>query len=149
MALTAGSSYHIERENARRGILGAIAAHPLAPPHLLAELTRHPSAKVRLAALENPHTPEEAKKARRARILHDAATSHGIAVRLCALSNPETEITILRKAAFEGRWMERLAVARNPGAPRQILAYLSEDSNVAVAAAARETLQSKSEPSNS
>ncbi len=145
LALAAKSDYHRARQNAASGILGSIAAHSLTPPALLAELTQHPSAKVRLAALENLNTPAEAKTARRAKMLKDAATSQGVTVRLCALSNPETAQDILRKAAFQGRWMERLAVARNAGAPRQILAYLSEDSNVAVAAAARETLQLKTQ----
>ncbi len=134
------------RQSWADGVLGIVASHPRTPPSLLSKLTRHSSPQVRLAALDNPHTPTRSKTARRKALLPQAASSQSATVRLCALSSLEADVKLLRKAIKQGRWMERLAVARNTGAPREILEELRDDSNVAVAAAARETLAALDAP---
>ena len=126
------------RHEAASGVLVAVARHKLAPSHLLAELLWHPCHQVRLAALENPNTLLEARMSRMGPVLRAAGAGAAVSLRLCALSHPDTTQEVLRKAAFHGRWMERFAVAHNPATTRQVLAYLREDANTAVAAAARE-----------
>ncbi len=123
---------------AAHGVLTAVARHRLAPSHLLAEMLWHPCHDIRLAAIENPNTPAEARRARMAPVLQAAGAGSAVSLRLCALSHPDTPQDMLRKAAFQGRWMERFAVAHNPATTRQVLAYLREDANTAVAAAARD-----------
>ncbi|RBP45365.1 hypothetical protein DES53_103363 [Roseimicrobium gellanilyticum] len=127
-----------QRRAAASGVLTAVARHPLAPSHLLAELLWHSCHDVRLAALENPNTPVEARRSRMGPVLQSAGAGSAVSLRLCALSHPDTTQDMLRKAAFHGRWMERFAVAHNPSTSRQVLAYLREDANTAVASAARE-----------
>lgn len=127
-----------QRRAAASGVLTAVARHPLAPSHLLAELLWHSCHDVRLAALENPNTLVEARRSRMGPVLQAAGAGSAFSLRLCALSHPDTTQDMLRKAAFHGRWMERFAVAHNPSTTRQVLAYLREDANTAVASAARE-----------
>lgn len=136
-----------QRQVAATGVLAAVARHSLAPSHLLAELLWHSCHDVRLAALENPNTPIEARHSRMRPVLQAAGAGSAVSLRLCALSHPDTSQNMLRKAAFQGRWLERFAVAHNPATTRQILAYLREDANTAVAAAAREQFSQRfSEP---
>ncbi|MEZ0277325.1 MAG: hypothetical protein ACAH88_20610, partial [Roseimicrobium sp.] len=127
-----------QRRVAASGVLAAVARHALAPSHLLAELLWHSCHDVRLAALENPNTPVEARRSRMGPVLQSAGAGSAVSLRLCALSHPDTTQDMLRKAAFHGRWMERFAVAHNPSTTRQVLAYLREDANTAVSSAARE-----------
>ncbi len=142
------SRYLAQRALKSGGNLALIAGHPRTPPHLLTELLSHPSHQVRLAALDNPATPTEAIAARQGEALAAAARSTARTRRLCALAHPETPPETLRRFALQGVWMERYAVARNPGAPRDLLETLQNDANMAVAAAAQTSLaaQNSSQP---
>lgn len=57
--------------------------------------------------------------------------------RLAALCHPETNADALLNFARTGRWLERLAVARNPAAPADALELLATDSNRVIRTEAR------------
>lgn len=61
--------------------------------------------------------------------------------RLAALCHPETKPDALRAFARTGRWLERLAVARNPAAPVDALELLAADSNRVIRAEASARLK--------
>jgi hypothetical protein len=98
---------------------------------------------VRLAALNNPNTPPEARAARAQHVISEAARSSSLLGRVCALSHASAPAAALRRAAFDGTWTERFAVAQNPQCPRDLLALLREDANVAVRDAARGQWQAR------
>ena len=62
--------------------------------------------------------------------------------RALALSFVETPPEFLREAQGSPRWITRVALARNPAAPRDVLEILARDGNRYVRAAARERLNS-------
>ena len=124
----------------RGGLLLRVARHSLTPPAMLAELAANYHSGVRLAAIENPRTPPETPRARHDVTLHNATKRTGQTARLCALSHPDAAPQTLEKFAAKGRWGEHYAVARNAGAPRELLETLCDDANLAVAGAARATL---------
>lgn len=132
------------RSSAQRGgSLAMIAAHPRTPPALLAELAQYWNRRARLAALTNPMTPPEAKAARAQHVIGEAARSSSLMGRLCALTHESAPLTLLRRAAFDGTWAERYSVAQNPRCPRDLLALLREDANIAVRDAARAQWQAR------
>ncbi len=125
------------------GSLAMIAAHPRTPPALLAELAQYWNRRVRLAALNNERTPTEAKVLRAQHVIGEAVRSSSLLGRVCALAHEAAPIASLRRAAFDGTWTERFSVARNPKCPRDLLALLREDANVAVSDAARAQWQAR------
>jgi hypothetical protein len=133
-----------QRSRAHRGgSLAMIAAHPRTPPALLAELAQYWNKRVRLAALNNPATPPEARAIRAQHAIGEAARSSSLLGRVCALTHPGAPAASLRRAAFDGTWTERYSVAQNPKCPRDLLALLREDANVAVRDAARAQWQAR------
>lgn len=127
----------------RGGSLAMIAAHLRTPPALLAELAQYWNKRVRLAALNNPGTPPEAKALRAQSVIGEAARSSSLLGRVCALAHETAPLASLRRAAFDGTWTERYSVAQNPKCPRDLLALLREDANVAVRDAARTQWQAR------
>jgi hypothetical protein len=127
----------------RGGSLSMIAAHPRTPPLLLAELAQYWNRRVRLAALNNPGTPPEARAIRAQHAVGEAARSSSLLGRVCALTHPDAPLASLRRAAFDGSWTERYSVAQNTKCPRDLLALLREDANVAVRDAARAQWQAR------
>lgn len=59
---------------------------------------------------------------------------------LGGLFTPQATVTDLESGARSPVWLERCAVARNPGAPQQLLAALADDGNRLVRAAAQARL---------
>ncbi len=127
----------------RGGSLAMIAAHPRTPPALLAELAQYWNKRVRLAALNNPNTPPEARAIRAQHAVGETARSSSLLGRVCALTHPDAPLASLRRAAFDGTWTERYSVAQNPKCPRDLLALLREDANIAVRDAARSQWQAR------
>ena len=58
----------------------------------------------------------------------------------CNEVHPETKADSLRTYARTGRWLERLAVARNPATPADALELLAADSNLVIRTEARARL---------
>lgn len=123
--------------------LTTIARNPKCPPALLVELSAHPAPRVRLAAITNSSFPAKARASRRAAAVQEGSARGGLSVRACALSQPEAPKSRLRAAALNGRWIERFAVAGNPACPRDLLAFLCEDTNVAVSDLARKNMRER------
>ncbi len=123
--------------------LAAIARAPKCPPDVLARIAQSELASARLAALGHPALPAEARAERRATLIAEGSRSSVAALRLCALSHPETPAVQLRERAWAGRWSERFAIAQNPACPRDVLAFLCEDADARVRAAAREKYRTR------
>lgn len=148
-------------------VYAAIAANPNTPPAVLERLAAQPSplyTVVRRAVANNAGAPPRALEllaeevyatdirrslvrhrnlppALRAQILARAlaaclATGQTL-YRSIALAHPQTPPDDLERGAASPAWLERLAVARNPAAPRPALMRLAQDGNMFVRAAAR------------
>ncbi|MEV7602831.1 hypothetical protein AB0O91_36220 [Kitasatospora sp. NPDC089797] len=87
------------------------------PEHFLRTLTASPAADVRVAVLAHPHTPSDLVD----RMLDDDAWD----VRRSAVGRT-TDVAALRRAARD-EWYIRVAVARNPSTPAELLAKLARD----------------------
>ena len=70
-----------------------------------------------------------------------ALRSSSLLGRIIALSQPDAAPEELARASGYRDWCQRLAIARNPMTPQQILKKLSKDSNRYVAAQAAKTLR--------
>jgi hypothetical protein len=113
----------------------AVAAHPQAPPEILAQLLLDEAEEVRQAAAENPRTPQVARRFAQdlllgrplppERLLELSERTPGL--RPLLLSHPSFPSGALRTFAFDEDWRIRQAVARNPQLDRRLLRRLGQD----------------------
>lgn len=96
---------------------------------------------IRRALIARPDLPAEWRARLQAAALNRAVIGRTSWARLAALCHPETKADALRTFARTGRWLERLAVVRNPAAPADTLELLSTDSNHVIRAEARARLE--------
>ena len=108
----------------------AVAGNPSTPAALLTRLLRDDDQGVRRAVLGNRHLPLEWLLAQRSAVLIRNLTLRGLN-RLIALEQadlPHSEFLKTRNLHALS-WLERLALTRNPSAPRAALEVLSNDAN--------------------
>jgi len=133
-------------------------------PQILEGLAGDSSDEVRKKAMVNPSLPIEAVERilcgeyatdylklnpdflshhpdSKALVINHYAKSQSPWVSFIALKQPQISPELLQEKSLSISWLERLAVAQNSQAVREILNQLSEDSNQLVRAAAKDTLQ--------
>jgi hypothetical protein len=118
----------------------AVAQHPLVTARALELMAGDLSVTVRRLVLAHPLTPPEARQHILARSLDMCLTSSEPFYHAVALAQEQAPIAALSQAAQSPEWLVRLAAARNPHAPYELLVTLSEDGNRLVRAAAQAAL---------
>ena len=119
-------------------LLGLLPRHEM-PLALFEPLLNVAEKTVEQALLDRPDLPDAWRAKIRERVLRRAVNG-SLTSRVCALSSPDCPPASLEKLAREGRWLDRYAVAKNPASPRTVIAFLAEDSNRVVRAAAKATM---------
>jgi hypothetical protein len=121
-------------------LLPVLVARLEIPVAKLEPLLMDESPEVRRALIGRADLPEEWRARLRTAALQRAVDGRSSWARLAALCHPETKADALRTFARTGRWLERLAITRNPAAPADALELLGTDSNSVVRAEARARL---------
>ena len=120
----------------------AIAGNPSTPAGLLTRLLRDDDKNVQRAVLGNRHLPLEWLLTQRKAVLTRNLTLRGLN-RLIALEDPDLPRSEFAKTRnlHALSWLERLALTRNPSAPKAALEALSNDANRFVRLAAQIRLE--------
>lgn len=114
----------------------AVVRHPNIAPGTLARLGSDLAVEVRRAVWAHPATPPETRAPLLAAAMADCLQSTTTLCRMLALAHPDAPVLYLEARAGAPEWAERFAIARNPGAPLQLLLRLADDGNRLVRAAA-------------
>jgi hypothetical protein len=121
-------------------VLAVLAGRSEIPVEKLEPLLKADNPAIRRALIARPDLPPEWRARLQTAALNRSVNGRTSWARLAALCHPETKPAALRTFARTGRWLERLAVARNPGAPADVLELLAADSNRVIRAEARARL---------
>ena len=122
-------------------VLAVLAARTEIPAAKLEPLLDADNPAIRRALIARADLPAEWRARLQTAALERAVNGRTSWARLAALCHPETKADALRTFAHTGRWLERLAVARNPGAPADALELLGADSNLVIRTEARARLE--------
>lgn len=115
-----------------------VALHAAAPPAALTLLADEPyAADIRLTLAAHPNLSPELRARLLAHSLAQAIATPDPCYRAVALAHPDTSPELLAAHADSPHWIERVAVALNPGTPPDARRLLAEDGNRLVRAAAR------------
>ncbi|MCL6526889.1 MAG: hypothetical protein K6T57_08390 [Thermaceae bacterium] len=128
-----------------RDVRQAVARHPGAWGGLLARLLADPDEGVRLAALQHPRLDADTLAHYREQLLVAASRSRFLLNRAVALASPQLPLFELTKVRHRAapEWLVRLALARNPKTPPEVLAELAQDGNRWVRTEAEKGLKAK------
>jgi hypothetical protein len=123
------------------GVRAAVAGNPAVPADVLEALLLDPGGNLDLApgALEDEASLKQLRAELLAGILSGKKPSRE---RAYGLLQPDCPVPVLTRCARSSLWLERCAIAQNPGTPEKVLRQLAVDPVPAVRAAAQERLAS-------
>ena len=122
-------------------VRAAVAGNPAVPADVLEALLLDPGGNLDLApgALEDEASLKQLRAELLAGMLSGKKPSRE---RAYGLLQPECPVPVLTRCARSSLWLERCAIAQNPGTPEKVLRQLAVDPVPAVRAAAQERLAS-------
>jgi hypothetical protein len=120
-------------------VRAAVAGNPAVPADVLEALLLDPGGNLDLApgALEDEASLKQLRAELLAGMLSGKKPSRE---RAYGLLQPECPVPVLTRCARSSLWLERCAIAQNPGTPEKVLRQLAVDPVPAVRAAAQERL---------
>ena len=122
-------------------VRAAVAGNPAVPADVLEALLLDPGGNLDLApgALEDEASLKQLRAELLAGMLSGKKPSRE---RAYGLLQPECPVPVLTRCARSSLWLERCAIAQNPGTPEKVLRQLAVDPVPAVRGAAQERLAS-------
>jgi hypothetical protein len=121
----------------------AVVRHPNVSAGTLERLAGDLAVDIRRVVLDHPRTPAHSRAQILVSSLDMCTRTSEPFYHMLALAHPTAPLDYLRARVGSPEWLERYAIARNPGAPEDILMALTSDGNRIVRAAARAALEAR------